>query len=291
MSSSSLSIKRSPFRFFANRRRLLTFGGLAAAVVLLSGCTVFGDGTFAVGTGNTQASPGTYQSTGGSECYWQRTTDLSGSEGSIIANSFLNGPDVVTILPSDGGFQSQGCGLWTLLPSSGPEATSFGDGGYAIGIAIAPGTYSAPGGANCYWEQDSDFLDAGSSIISNDLPSGPVTVTLAPNAARFYVQGCGTWTQGTVTPVGDSCTATMSNSNPSDYTDDTVNITSNVADAPVLIDKYYDTLTSTDSGETNSGGSASITFDDSGATLGYTVQVDVSINSGQAICSTSFTPQ
>ena len=200
MRSSPLSIKSNPFRFFAGRRRLLTLGAVAATAVLLSGCNVFGDGTFPVGSVNSQSvggvvTPGTYESTGGPECYWQRTTDLSGSESSIIANNFLNGPDVVTILPSDGGFQSGGCGLWTVVPSSGPEATSFGDGGYAIGVSIAPGTYSAPGSSSCYWEQDSDFLDAGSSIISNDFVSGPVTVTLAPNAVRFYVQGCGTWTQ------------------------------------------------------------------------------------------------
>jgi len=200
MRSSPLSIKSNPFRFFAGRRRLLTLGAVAATAVLLSGCNVFGDGTFPVGSVNSQSvggvvTPGTYESTGGPECYWQRTTDLSGSESSIIANNFLNGPDVVTILPSDGGFQSGGCGLWTVVPSSGPEATSFGAGGYAIGIAIAPGTYSAPGSSECYWEQDSDFLDAGTSIISNNFGSGPVTVTLAPNAVRFYVQGCGTWTQ------------------------------------------------------------------------------------------------
>jgi hypothetical protein len=39
--------------------------------------------------------------------------------------------------------------------------------GYAVGISIAPGTYSAPGSGFCYWEQDSDFLDQFGSIISN----------------------------------------------------------------------------------------------------------------------------
>jgi hypothetical protein len=83
----------------------------------------------------------------------------------------------------------------------------------------------------------------------------------------------------------------MSNSSPADYTDDTVNITSNVPDEPVVITKYYKTVASTDSGETDSGGSTSITFYDSGASPGYTVQVDVNINNGEATCSTSFTPQ
>ena len=52
-----------------------------------------------------------------------------------------------------------------------------------------------PGGSYCYWEQDSDFLGTDNSIISNDMPSGPVTVQLAANAVRFVGQGCGTWTK------------------------------------------------------------------------------------------------
>jgi hypothetical protein len=274
-------------------RRLLAIGASLVVAFVLSGCNVFGNGIFPVGSVNSQstpgvATPGTYHSSGGQGCYWR----LNAAGGGIIASNFLNGPDVVTILPTDGEFQSQGCGLWLPLPASGPEATSFGDGGYAIGIAIAPGTYSAPGGPDCYWQQDSDFLDAGNSIISSSYAAGgPVTVTLAPNAVRFFVQGCGTWTLVTAAPVGDSCTATMSDSSPPDYTNDTVNITSNAPDAPVLITKYYETVTSTDSGETNSAGSASITFYDSGATPDYPVLVDVSINSGEATCSTSFTPQ
>lgn len=95
----------------------------------------------------------------------------------------------------------------------------------------------------------------------------------------------------TTAPAGHSCSASMTNSSPADYTEDTVSISSNVPDAPVLITKNYKTTTSTDTGETDSGGSASISFDDSGATVGYPVQVNVSINNGEATCSTSFTPQ
>jgi hypothetical protein len=83
----------------------------------------------------------------------------------------------------------------------------------------------------------------------------------------------------------------MTDATPSDYTDDSVNITSNVPNAPVVIMKYYRTKTTTDSGETNSQGSATIYLYDSGATVGFTVQVAVDINDGEATCSTSFTPQ
>jgi len=161
--------------------------------ILLAGC--FGDGTYSIGNGSGQVPTGTYRSTGGSDCYWARLSDLTGSDSSIIASNELSGPDVVTILSSDAGFQTQGCGTWSLLPSTGPEVTSFGDGGYAIGIDIAPGTYSAPGGSYCYWEQDSDFLWVTSSLISDGGSDGPQTVQLASNAVLFFVQGCGTWTK------------------------------------------------------------------------------------------------
>ena len=83
----------------------------------------------------------------------------------------------------------------------------------------------------------------------------------------------------------------MSNATPSDYSDDTVNITSNVPSAPVVITKHYRTTTSTDSGYTDPGGSASIDLYDSGATPGFTVEVTVSIANGEATCATAFTPQ
>jgi hypothetical protein len=175
------------------RRRLLTVGSIAVMAVLLAGC--FGDGTYAVGNGSGQVPAGTYRSTGGSGCLWSRLSDLTGSPDSYITGAVMSGPDVVTVLPSDGGFETDGCGTWFTLPATGPEVTSFGDGGYAIGIDIAPGTYSAPGGSDCYWEQDSDFLWVTSSLISDGGSDGPQTVQLASNAVLFFVQGCGTWTK------------------------------------------------------------------------------------------------
>ena len=186
-------------------KRLLTFGTLAAVVVLLAGCTIFGDGNFSVGPGPTQASPGTYQSQGGPDCHWSRLANLGGSFSSVLASDFLSGPDVVTILPSDAGFQSEGCGNWTPLPASGPEHTSFGSGAYAVGINIAPGTYSAPGGNGCYWEEDSNFLWNGASIIANGTPDGPITVTIASDAVAFKVQRCGVWTMSQPVMTNGNC--------------------------------------------------------------------------------------
>jgi hypothetical protein len=64
---------------------------------------------------------------------------------------------------------------------------------WAVNINIAPGTYSAPGGSDCYWERDSDFVGSDNSILANDNPVGPITVTILPSDVGFKTQGCGTW--------------------------------------------------------------------------------------------------
>ena len=153
--------------------------------------TSFGDWT--VGK---EIAAGTYATTGGPNCYWERQADFTGSTNSTLANDNASGPVIVTITPSDAGFQSQGCGTWSSLPSSGSQATSVaGDGYYAVGITIAPGTYSTTGGSNCYWETDSDYTGSSNSTIANDNPTGPTTVTIASPAVLFKTSGCATWTK------------------------------------------------------------------------------------------------
>ena len=154
--------------------------------------TSFADGTWQVGK---QIAAGTYETSGGSGCYWQRVSDMSGSFGSILANDTISGHDVVTILPTDVGFQTQGCGTWSPVPASGAQKTSFGDGMWAVAVDIAPGTYQTSGGSSCYWERDSAFTGDPGAILANDTPSGPVTVTIQPTDKGFKTQGCGTWTK------------------------------------------------------------------------------------------------
>ena len=90
------------------------------------------------------------------------------------------------------------------------------------------------------------------------------------------------------TPKAASCTVTLSNGSPADYTDEIASISSTVPNASVTLTKAYRTTTSGDSGETNASGAATIEFDISGATVGFTVVVTVSV--GAATCQTSFTP-
>jgi hypothetical protein len=72
----------------------------------------FGDGTFLV---NKDIAPGTWRSSGGSGCYWERLKGFSGDLGDIIANDNASGSTVVTIGPGDTGFSSARCGTWTKI--------------------------------------------------------------------------------------------------------------------------------------------------------------------------------
>jgi hypothetical protein len=59
--------------------------------------------------------PGTFRSSGGSECYYERLRDFTGGLNSILANANTNEPAIVAIKPTDAGFQSSDCGTWTKL--------------------------------------------------------------------------------------------------------------------------------------------------------------------------------
>lgn len=74
--------------------------------------STFGAGTHRVGS---DIAPGTYRNSGGSSstCYWARLSDFGGGVGSIIANNLGGGQQVVTIAPTDAGFESRNCGTWS----------------------------------------------------------------------------------------------------------------------------------------------------------------------------------
>jgi hypothetical protein len=74
--------------------------------------TSFGAGAYIVGT---DMEPGTYRNSGGRNCYWERLRGFNGGMNAIIANGGSNNPSIVTIAPTDAGFQSKGCGTWTKL--------------------------------------------------------------------------------------------------------------------------------------------------------------------------------
>jgi hypothetical protein len=156
--------------------------------------TTFGDGTYTVGK---TVEAGTYRAPGpGSNCYWERLQGFGGSIDDIIANNNTGDPSVVTIAPTDKGFQTSGCGTWTSdLSQITKSKTSFGPGTYIVKTDIDPGTYSAPGGDTCYWARLSGFGGTLSEILANGNPTGSVVVTIAASDKGFESKGCGTFTK------------------------------------------------------------------------------------------------
>lgn len=77
-----------------------------------------------------------------------------------------------------------------------PVATSFGDGAHIVGKQVKAGTYTAPGGEDCFWERLGDLSGETEARLGYGLPihTGPVAVTVKKTDAAIAVQGCGTFT-------------------------------------------------------------------------------------------------
>ena len=80
---------------------------------------VFGDGRYEVGV---DILPGQYKTVGPDvaelpeKCYWARLKDLTGAITSVTAMQYdIKGPDVVLIEPTDKGFETRACGVWTRV--------------------------------------------------------------------------------------------------------------------------------------------------------------------------------
>ena len=86
----------------------------------------FGDGIYIIGT---DIQPGTYRNNGQQGCYYERLSGFGGILGETIANENTDSPAVVTISPTDRGFKSARCGIWSLIsgtqPSQQNESSSF----------------------------------------------------------------------------------------------------------------------------------------------------------------------
>lgn len=91
-------------------------------------------------------------------------------------------------------------------------------------------------------------------------------------------------------PLGGapSCSVSLSNDNPPQYSDVIATITSNVPNTAVTLTRAYRKTTSTQTGLTNPNGTATIAFNISAPLVGVAVVVTVSV--GAATCTTSFTP-
>ena len=154
----------------------------------------FGDGTFQVGS---DVQPGTYRTRESSSgCYYARLGGFSGEFEDILANGNATGPAIVTIEPTEAGFESNGCGTWTSDLSAITESkTSFDEGAYIVGTDIEPGTYRNSGSSGCYYARLGGFSGDLENIIANGNADASTVVTIEPTDVGFESNGCGTWTR------------------------------------------------------------------------------------------------
>jgi hypothetical protein len=105
---------------------------------------------------------------------------------------------VVTIAPSDVGFESNGCGTWSADLAAVTTSTSEIelDGTYIVGTDVAAGTWRSTGGDLCYWARLSGFGGTLNDIVANDnAHGGPAIVTIAGSDIGFATSGCGSWSR------------------------------------------------------------------------------------------------
>jgi hypothetical protein len=155
----------------------------------------FHDGTHRVGT---DIQAGTYRTRSGSSgCYFARLKGFGGAVEDILANDNTDAPAVVTILPTDQGFESNNCATWTAdLSAITQSRTEFGDGDYIVGTDIQPGTYRNTGQAGCYWARLRGFGHTTDDVLANDNTDNPAVVTIAATDMGFESTRCGKWSLG-----------------------------------------------------------------------------------------------
>ena len=188
-----------------------------------------------------------------------------GSTGSLVLNKPVVGmtPDLATggywLVASDGG----------IFAFNAPFYGSTGN--VALNKPIVGMEANSTGTGYRFVASDGGVFDFGTSGFFGSAVA-PLPVTPAPTAPA----------------AAPSCSISLSDHSPPDGYEETATITSNVPNSSVTLTKAYKTTTSYDSGQTDSSGNATIDFNISGATAGFTVVVTASV--GAATCRTSFTP-
>ena len=154
----------------------------------------FGSGTLVVGK---DIQAGTYRTRHDSSgCYFARLKGFSGALGDILANDNTDARVVITILPTDAGFQSSNCDTWSSdLSAITTSQTSFRNGDFIVGTDMVPGTYRNTASSGCYFARLSGFDHTLDNIIANDNTDAQAVVTIAASDKGFESSNCGTWTK------------------------------------------------------------------------------------------------
>jgi hypothetical protein len=172
-----------------------------------------------------------------------------------------------------------GTGYWLVAADGG--IFSFGGvsfygstGGIILNRPIVGMESNATGTGYRFVASDGGIFDFGSSGFFGSAVA-PVPIAPPPTAPS-------------PAPGAASCSVSLSNGSPADGAVEMASIQSNVPNAAVTLAKAYKTTTSYDSGTTDANGAATIDFNVSDASAGYSVVVTVTV--GAATCRTSFTP-
>lgn len=150
-----------------------------------------GTGTYVVGQ---TVQPGVYVSAGNSLCYWERSSDASGSLDAIIENDNAVGQALVQLNPGEV-FKTNRCGRWTIYQAPSQPLATFGDGTWVVPSQVPPGRWQSSGGSGCYWQRSANLAGDIHSINANDNVEGPTVVDIQPGDAAFVSKRCGTWTR------------------------------------------------------------------------------------------------
>ena len=123
--------------------------------------------------------------------------------------------------------------------------------------------------------------------------AGALATLAAPAAGAIFLMSPASAASSApaATAAALRCHASMSNTQPKDYTTTYVNV-STVRYAGVTTVAHYKTVNTQHTGKANAAGNARIGYYISGATPGYRVNVTVTVTSGRSrgTCYTSFTP-
>ena len=169
--------------------------------------TEFGGGSYLI---NIDVAPGNYiANSGNEECNWFRTAPFGDLSPDNTGGYVSKGHQIATILPTDTGFFSEGCGTWYLsstLDLAASPADVIGQGTFAVGIDIQPGAYvaDAQSGRTCRWFHLSGFSGRASDIVSSGTGILHGIAEIPSDAVGFRSVGCGRWTLIENVPEGSS---------------------------------------------------------------------------------------
>ncbi len=82
-----------------------------------------------------------------------------------------------------------------VLEQQAADGSLPGDGLYLVGTEVAPGTYRAESGGDCYWERLSGLSGSFDDLIANGLGAADATVTIQSSDTAFSSSGCGRWSR------------------------------------------------------------------------------------------------